>query len=161
MHYPVKDLMREITRATCGTVAQARSVVRYLAHKPFPAGAKLEYLDVYVECDWAAHHTERKSRNCVVTKLGPPVLETSSTTQGVILLSSGEAELYAATRAAACSIQMQSFLTETGCPHPLRVHSRFSRSSRHDAEAWIWPGEASRYQCTLVPGGNRERGASD
>ena len=41
----VKNLMREITRARCGTVARARRVVRYLVRRPnlarsFPAGAK-------------------------------------------------------------------------------------------------------------------------
>ena len=32
---------------------------------------------------------------------------------------------------------------------------RLSPSSRHGDEAWIWPGEASRYRSTLVPGSNR------
>ena len=50
------------------------------------------------------------------------MLESISTTHGVISLSSGEAELHAATRAAACGIQLQQFLTEIGCRFPLRAH---------------------------------------
>ena len=124
---PVKNVVREVARATCGKLARARSVVRYLLRKPrlawsFPAGTQLEYLDAYAESDWTAMETERKSSSCVVIRLGQSVLETSSTTQGVFCLSSGEAELYAATRAATCGIQLKQFLTEIGCQIPLRVH---------------------------------------
>ena len=72
---------------------------------------KLELLDAYADGDWAAMETERKSSSCVVIRLGQLVLETSPTTQGVISLSSGEAESYAASRVAACGIQLQQFFT--------------------------------------------------
>ena len=51
------------------------------------------------------------------------VLETRSTTQDVISLSSGEAELSAATLAAACDIQRVQSLREIVCHHPLRARS--------------------------------------
>ena len=115
-----------ITSATCGTLARARRVARYLVQQQhlawsFPARTQLEYLDVYGESDLAAKETERKSSSCVVIKLGPSVLETSSTTHGVISLSSGEPEMYAANEAGACGIQLQQFLTEVVFPLPLRL----------------------------------------
>ena len=33
LQYPVKNLMREVTHATCGTLARARPVVKYLVHE--------------------------------------------------------------------------------------------------------------------------------
>ena len=71
VQYLVKNFMREITRATCGTLARGQSVVRYFVHKlhlawSFPAGDKLEYLDVYADSDWAAS----KSSSCVVIRQG-------------------------------------------------------------------------------------------
>ena len=66
-------------------------VVRYLERTPHlawtcPEGTKLEYVDVYVDSDWAAKETDCKSSLCVVIQLGQSVVETSSTTQGVISL---------------------------------------------------------------------------
>ena len=52
----------------------------------------MEYLDWYGDSE-AAMVKERKCSSCVVIRLGQSVLETSSPTQGVISLSSGEAEL--------------------------------------------------------------------
>ena len=64
----------------------------------------------------------------VVIRLGQFVLEASSTTQGVISLSNGEAESYATTRAAPCGIQLQQFFTDIGCPLPLRVQGASARA---------------------------------
>ena len=85
----------------------------------FPAGTQLEYFDALADGNWAATETERKSSSCVAIRLGKSVLETSLKTPGVITFSSGEVELYAATRAAACGIQLQQFFTEIGCQLPL------------------------------------------
>ena len=106
-------------------------MVRYMVQKPhlawsFPAGTNLEYLDVCADSDRALKETERKRSSCVVIRLGQSVLKTSSTTQGVISLSSCEAELYAATRGGS-----MRYPTSVSCTQ------RFSRSSRHDDEAWI------------------------
>ena len=76
-----------VADASCGTLARARRVVRYLVHKPHvpwscPAGTQLEYLDAFADSDWAAKATESKISSCVVIRLGKCVLETSlKTTQ--------------------------------------------------------------------------------
>ena len=51
-----------------------------------------------------------------------------SVTKGVVSLSGGEAEWYAATRAAVCGTQLQQVLTEIGCQLPPMCTKRFSRS---------------------------------
>ena len=65
LQYLVMNLMREVTHATCGTVARARRVVRYLVRKPrlawsFAVGAQLAYLDAFADSDWAAKPTEHQ-----------------------------------------------------------------------------------------------------
>ena len=75
--------------------------------------------------------------------------------EGVISLSSGEAELYAATRAAACGIQLQRFLTEIGCPLPLCVHSD-SAAARGMMTRRGSGRVKPRYQSTMVSGNNRK-----
>ena len=69
----------------------------------------MSYLNAFAESDRAPKETERKSSFCVVIKLGKSALGTS-----VTFLTSGEAKLYAATRAAACVIQLHQFLPEIG-----------------------------------------------
>ena len=92
--------------ASCGT-----SCTKPHLACPFPAGTQKAYLDAFAESDWAAKKTERKSSSCVVIRLGKSGLEASVTS-----LSNGEAELYVATRAAACVKKSVGHL-------PLRVHS--------------------------------------
>ena len=127
--------------ASCGT-----SCIKPHLAWPFPAGTQKAYLDSFAESDWAAKETERKSSSCLVIRLGKSGLEASATS-----LSNGEAEWYVATRAAACVNQLHHFLQEIGWTPSAACTQRLSCSSRHDDETWIWLGEASRHQSTLVP----------
>ena len=120
-HKRWKSLLRSLV---LGYLATDRPDVRavpctHLAWS-FTAGANLEYLNVYAESDWAAKETERKSCSCVVIKLDR--LCSKRVQRRKACLSSDAGDLYAATRAAACGIQPQQFLTEIGCPFPLCVH---------------------------------------
>ena len=105
----------------------------------FPRAVRREqtkmYLDAIGDSDWASKELERKSSTCVVMRVGESTLETSSTTQGVIALSSGEVEFYASARAAACGLQLKHFFKEVQFPVELRVWSDSTASrgmmSRH------------------------------
>ena len=119
-----ENLVIEVTRATCGTLARARRVVavpRAQAGFCMVVLKREQNRNAYADSDWATHETERNSSPSVV--IGQSALETSSTTQSVISLSSGEAALHAATRAAACGIQLQQLLEEICCSLSLRVQS--------------------------------------
>ena len=70
--------------------------------------------------------TKFGSLRCAARSSVRSVPETRSPTQGVISFSSGESELYAATRAA-CGIPRQQSLTETGCHQSVRVHRQTGR----------------------------------
>ena len=128
IQYSVKTVKKEESLATNGTMARAKKVARYLVSYPelewcFPLGEPIKHVEAIADSDWAGDHIERKSTSCVVLRLGPYTLETSSVTQVVIALSSGEAEFYAANRAAAAGIQMKQFMVEMGVAVNLRVWS--------------------------------------
>ena len=71
LQFFVKNLMREVTRSTCGTLSRARGVVRYFVRKQhlawsFPAGTKLEYLDVHADSYW--RRRRRSARAALVSR---------------------------------------------------------------------------------------------
>ena len=75
------------------------------------------HLEVYSDSDWASNKSDRKSVSGGFICLGSCLMYSSSRTQKVISLSSGEAEVYAASSAACDSIllsKMVSFLTGAG-----------------------------------------------
>lgn len=55
----------------------------------------MEFIDVYVDSDWAGDKISRKSTTGAILKVGNDVVKTYSRNQKTIALSSGEAELYA------------------------------------------------------------------
>ena len=75
------------------------------------------HLEVFSDSDWASNKSDRKSVSGGFICLGSCLMYSSSRTQKVISLSSGEAEVYAASSAACDSIllsKMVSFLTGAG-----------------------------------------------
>ena len=69
-------------------------------------------IDTYVDSDWAGDRASRKSTSGGVMKWGQHVIKTWSSTQHVIALSSGEAELYALTRGATMAKGLMSMLND-------------------------------------------------
>ena len=75
---------------------------------------------VYGDSDWAGSDT-RRSTTGAFEQLGQHPIELSCSTQHVVALSSGEAELYAAGRAAAGGLQSVELLAEAGMDLKLEV----------------------------------------
>ena len=107
---------------------------------------------VYGDSDWAGGES-RRSTSGTAEVLGKHTLEFSCSTQHVIALSSGEAELYATGRAAAGGLQTVQLLHEAGLPLELEVltdstanlgmHGRKgSGKVRHLEVRWLWTQEA-------------------
>ena len=79
----------------------------------------------YADSDWAGDKVEAKSTSGGVLEWGGHVMETWSTIQNTIALSSGEAELYALTKAAAQALGLMSILNDFG----IKVNSRLFTDS--------------------------------
>ena len=84
-----------------------KRIVRFLAGKP---GTTLIYelvdgmpriIDVYVDSDWAKERSTRKSSSSIGVQIGGCAIKNMTKTQGVVALSSGEAELNAAVKGVA------------------------------------------------------------
>ena len=82
-----------------------KRLVRYIKGRPrliqkFPWENKSQELDAYADSDWAGDQKTLKSTSGGVIQWGSHVLKSWSTSQSTLALSSGEAELYALTKAA-------------------------------------------------------------
>ena len=75
---------------------------------------------VYGDSDWAGSDT-RRSTTRAFEQLGQHPIEFSCSTQHIVALSSGEAELYATGRAAAGGLQSVQLLAEAGMDLKLEV----------------------------------------
>ena len=75
---------------------------------------------VYGDSDWAGSET-RRSTTGAFEQLGQHLIEFSCSTQHVVALASGEAELYATGRAAAGGLQSVQLLAEAGMDLKLEV----------------------------------------
>ena len=72
------------------------------------------HFDTYADSDWAGDRKGAKSTSGGAVMLGGHTLKTWSKRQAVIALSSGEAELYALTRAASQTLGLTSLAADLG-----------------------------------------------
>ena len=116
-----KDVLRHLVSYLHGT----KGLCLCLHYKGDNVGVHHQYyedpdclhLEVFSDSDWASNKSHRKSVSGGYICLGSCLMYSSSRTQKVISLSSGEAEVYAASSAACDSIllaKMVSFLTGVG-----------------------------------------------
>ena len=74
-----------------------------------------EELTLWTDSDWASCPKTRRSTSGGVALHGKHLIRSWSTTQRSIALSSGEAELYAASKGGARTIALNRILKELGC----------------------------------------------
>ena len=91
--------------------AQQPRVRQKFVHQPLPTEVY-----AYVDSVWAGCRTTRKSTSGGVLLLGRHPLKAWASTQGVIALSSGEAEYYAAVKGASHGLGLRSMLADLGLP---------------------------------------------
>ena len=89
----------------------------------FAAQAVPKHVVVYSDSDHAGCIKTRKSTSGVCIFYGKHLIRSGSTTQGVIALSSGEAEFYAMVKGTSAGLGIEALLRDLGAPstHPLQV----------------------------------------
>ena len=116
-------ISRCISRSMCAPTAKAikmlKRVGRYLVGAPrmvqlFPWSKKKEGIVTYGDSNWAGDKDSAKSTSGGAMHWDGHCIKTWSSTQQVIALSSGEAELYATTKAASETVGMISILKDFG-----------------------------------------------
>ena len=126
--FPVKELMRKLSRPDEDDLVRLKRVARYLISAPrmvveFPWAPLAQVLTVYTDADHAGCIRSRKSTSGGVILWGKAMLKVWSRTQTLIALSSGESELAAVTKASAEALGIQSVLKDFGHDVCLEVHS--------------------------------------
>ena len=71
-------------------------------------------LGAHVDTDYGGRLRTRKSTSCTMSFWGAHLVRSTATTQGIISLSSGEAEFYAATKGGAVGLGTVSLMSDMG-----------------------------------------------
>jgi hypothetical protein len=159
MAFATKELCRRMSAPTVADAAALRRVARYLVDEP-----RLVYafawqhhgsLRVFVDTDFAGCLRTRKSTSGGCAMLGSHLVKHWSTTQKVVTLSSGEAELAGIVKGSAEALGLQSLAKDLGFEVQVRVYADSSaaigickRSGigrvRHLAVGQLWVQEKVR-----------------
>jgi hypothetical protein len=119
LSYSVKELARHMSKPRECDFVRLKRLGRYLIGREryVVTFAYQEYMPVvtsWVDSDWAGCRETRKSTSGGVTMLNNHPLKHWSSTQGVIALSSGEAEYYAIVKGASQAFGIASMLSDVG-----------------------------------------------
>jgi hypothetical protein len=159
LSFATKELCRRMSAPVAADAAALRRVARYLADEP-----RLVYsfvwqmsgeFNAYVDTDFAGCLKTRKSTSGGCAMLGSHLIKHWSTTQKVVTLSSGEAELAGIVKGTAEALGLQSLAADLGCEIEVRIHADSSaaigickRSGigrvRHLAVGQLWIQEKVR-----------------
>ena len=130
IQYACRRLCQGMRAPTQLDYRQLRHLTRYLLKTRgvglvFPRGGagELEFIDVYVDSDWAGKDDKRKSTSGGCVLAGGCCLVSWARGQSVVAQSSGEAEFYAILAGAHEGLAVQSTLAEIGITLKLRVWS--------------------------------------
>ena len=126
--YAIKEIARRMATPRVNDWCLLKRLGRYLLSTP---RATFQYywqhipkfLDTYVDSDWAGCKGSSRSTSGGAAKMGFHTVKTWATTQAVIALSSGEAELYALTKGAANSLGLVSLAADFGLDLNIRIHT--------------------------------------
>ncbi len=125
IQFGCKEICRWMAQPSQGGVRAVKRLGRYLeGHRrvvfryPFQDA---ESVEVYSDTDWAGCVKTRKSTSGGCLLLGGHLIKSWSSTQGLVSLSSGEAEFYGVTKAAGIALGYKSLLRDLGVQAKLRV----------------------------------------
>ena len=121
IRFAVKELCRDMCKPTVASMRKLKKLARYLRGQPRMV-QKIRLQDqgieneitIIVDSDWAGCTSTRRSTNGGCIMVGDVCLKAWSTTQGVVALSSGEAEYYAAVKGASEGLGFQAACADLG-----------------------------------------------
>ena len=124
--YAVKELTRRMSSPTEDDMVALRRLVKYLIGRPrlvnvFPYRHEPQYLQCWVDADWAGFVRTRRSTSGGGIKLGTHTIKIWTGTQASIALSSGESEYYALVKGISQCLGIQSLLKDFGRDIKIRV----------------------------------------
>ena len=117
LQYSVKELCRDMSAPTDVSFQKLKRVGRNLKTKPrlkirLALQDATKHIDTLTDSDWGGCHRTRKSTNDGCAMRGKHTIKTWSSTQGIIALSSGEAEYHVITKAGVVGLGIRSFCSD-------------------------------------------------
>ncbi len=153
-------VMQYVTKPTVLAEARMKHLARYIHTHPqvvwiFEQQDWVDEITIITDADWATDADTRRSVDCVHIFLGGHLLETSTSTQHFIALSTAESEFYGIIRGAACGLQLRELLMEMGLKMKVRVRTDSSAAKgvvkrsgsgkmKHMAAKHLWIQEVVR-----------------
>ena len=169
--YASKEASRRMSGPCAGDWGLLKRIGRYLVRVPrmqqlFEWQEMPDMLRTYVDSDWAGCKTSAKSTSGGVVCLGAHTIKAWSSTQNVIALSSGEAELYALVKGSSQTLGLIAMADDFGVSLGGRVHTDSSAAIgittrqglgkvRHIRVQYLWVQETikeKRLSLEKVPG---------
>ena len=119
LQYVSRSISKAMSNPTHEAMRMLKRVGRYLIGSPrlvqkFPWTQKAEQVVTYGDSNWAGDKKDAKSTSGGALYWNGHCLKCWSSTQQIVALSSGEAELYALTKAATESVGIMSLLSDFG-----------------------------------------------
>ena len=126
--YAVKEAARGMATPRHADWEKLVRIAKYLKGRPryvtmFRPQRDVFAINAFGDSDFAGEVDTRKSTSGGLVCLGDHVVKAWSSTQTVIALSTGEAELYALNKAAAQALGLQSLLRDLGIELDIRIHT--------------------------------------
>ena len=127
VQFVAKEGCRCMSRPTTKDLKRVKRLVRYLINVPevvfeFDSECKQEFIDVYVDADWAGCKQSRRSTSGGMIIFGGTVVKSWSSTQPTPALSSGESEYISLVKGACEGLGVQALLLDMGIEAKVRVH---------------------------------------
>ena len=140
LQYAAKECCKHMASPKVGDWERIKRVGRYLRGRPrcvqiFRWENASSKLEGYADSDWAGDKKTRKSTSGGAVFLGKAMVKSWCSSQNVIALSSGEAELYALTKCACQVTGLQSMAMDFGLHPQGRVYTDSSAAMVLQAEA--------------------------
>ena len=128
VQFAAKDAAKHMAKPAALDWLKLKRVARYLAGVPryiqkYAWQHPVFLVNAYADSDWAGDKVSRKSTSGGILMIGEHLIKSWSSTQPVIALSSGEAELYALVKAAAQAKGLCSLLADFGFESQISVHT--------------------------------------
>ena len=173
VQYAVKEIARRMASPTGHDWALLKRLARYLLGAPrgilhFYWQEIPTQFDVFIDSDWAGCKATRRSTSGGAAKFGWHTIKSWSTTQTVVAMSSGEAELYSLTKGAAQTLGLMSLAQDLGIAAGGKLHTDANAALgiiqreglgklRHVNVQYLWIQDRIRggeLQACKVPGQN-------
>jgi hypothetical protein len=171
VQFSAKELCRSMANPTEESFEKLKHFGRYLVQVPeaelcYIHQGEQEFMEVFVDSDWAGCPSTRRSTSGGFLLLGKHLVKSWSSTQATRALSSGEAEFYAILEGASRSLGVQALMEDMGinCKVVIKSDSSAGRSIslrkgtgkvRHLQVKYLWLQDAlfeKRLEVTKVKG---------